>query len=968
MNLTVITGPDPSANLTELFKRIPLSRGPVCAVVPDNRSVTTMQKRLADLSGGVFLGHRVYTLERLAMEILSLSGDPPAIIKGYMKRAIIAEIIKNRIRENSKYFSISACPGFVNLLISFLEEIRSRTDGRISKGPELVWIASAYGSHIEKLGLNDHEGVVATALEGEKIESFASSFTGPLIVDGFYDLTGRQFELFKRLFRSFSRSAVTLANDPLRPALFGTSERLFQRYLTLNPRVIEDNFSPSTGPDRVLSEFMGGVYPDDSDTGDVEIHTFRSESSEAGWIAGTIRSMLLKGTLRPDDIMIVSRFQKNFGSPIERALRLYGIPVQGGFSRPFITHPVVRLALDALEASIHPEKEELMSSVQKSHYTGNSTAEKRNLLESMDEKGWSCRIAEPNSPEEYVKSFIEMLDDLGVSGNLDGGGEEEYAISETAAYERFLELMGEFADLYREFPHRKIMNAAEFKQLFIQFLGAYTIPDKPFPSGALVVDVNHARYIKRDVVFITGLDDALFPASDMKYSLHDKDIARELHEHYREEEPLLFYMAAKGARQLFLTFPGIDDEGRDDSMSPYLREIRESLRPQKPTQFHPGIPGAAWEHGASGMRGQAEQLVRALSKDFNKAPSILYSVGMKDPALGKQVKNAVKALIYRDTNMKVNLSEHPSFEDVRLEWSTNRVFSITELEMYLSCPFKFFLSRFIGLSVDIRIPGELDPATRGMIVHEILARFYIERRKRAEKTRFDKTELSASKDLMREIVDTIFSRSLHSYEGVHPVALNAEKKFIKTWMEAFLENEMYYFEQTDFEPCAIEIEFGRPARGENEHYSALNLGNDSEQVLIGGRIDRIDADSISGKRRIRIIDYKTGFVEAKAREMSDGADLQIPLYLEAAVKNILPGSFIHDGVYYSLKDMEFKTYKKERRPITGTDWNDFIDGAVSRAVLAVSEIRKGCFSPPEKKCDEYCEFLSLCRGGKKNEH
>ena len=35
MNLTVYTGPDPEANLTEMLRRTPLATGSVCAVVPD---------------------------------------------------------------------------------------------------------------------------------------------------------------------------------------------------------------------------------------------------------------------------------------------------------------------------------------------------------------------------------------------------------------------------------------------------------------------------------------------------------------------------------------------------------------------------------------------------------------------------------------------------------------------------------------------------------------------------------------------------------------------------------------------------------------------------------------------------------------------------------------------------------------------------------------------------------------------
>lgn len=964
MNLTVFTGPDTAANIDELFRRTPLGRSPVCAVVPDNRSVTAMQKRLAAQSGDAFLGHRIFTIEGLAMEILSLSGNRPEIIKGHVKRAIIAEIVKSRIGEQSKFSTISSYPGFVSLLETFLEDIRSRGDGRVSREPELGAIVSAYKSHLARLGYNDHEGIITCELEGDRIERFAGFFHGPLIVDGFYDLTERQFELVERLVGCFSRSAVTLVNDTLRSSLFGLSAHLLSRFQSLGARVVDVITKPSSTPGKVLRIFMGDGFPTAGDPEDIQIHTFRSETAEADWIAGTVRTMLCNGICEAGEILIVSRYQRNFGSQIERALRLHGIPVQGGFARPFITHPVVRLALNALEASIHPENEELISSVQMSSFTGNRSSGNGNPLEGIDERGWSCRIAEFDSPGEYAVSFRDMLDDLSVKENLDGGGLQEFALSESAAFEQLDELLSDFVRIYK--PLRIQMKADEFNSLLRRFLGDVRIPDRPSPAGGvLVVDVNHARYISRDVVFLTGLDDVSFPARDTGYFLHDDDIAQKLRNRHRAEEPLLFYMAAHDARKLFLTFPGIDDEGCDHTMSPYLREIRDSIDSWSATHFHYGVPGAACEDGAPDRRGRSEQLVRELKKDYLKAPSILSSIGVLDKPLKESIKSAVKALIKRVEIRGVDLSAHPSFDVVRSEWETGRIFSITGLETYLSCPVKYFLLRLLGLSVETRIPGEIDPATRGQLVHKILAIFYTERRKHGGNTGFTRHELPECKALMKEIVDEVFAKTVHFIGGVHTVTFIAERKFLHSWMETFLEREAEYFKGSNFQPAAFEIEFGRVTEGREAEYDALELESGDGHIFVRGRIDRIDEEITDGNRTIRIIDYKTGDVNTSIKDLSEGLALQIPLYLDAARKAIYPGSSIYDGVFYNLREMEFREYKIKGHPVTGADWDGFIDETRSRAVSAASDIRRGYFPPPEKECEKYCEFLPLCRGGVK---
>ena len=357
MNLTVFTGPCPEANLDELFRRTPLGGGSICAVVPDLRSVTAMEQRLAEYQEGAFLGHRVYTFEGLARAIISLTGSIPETIENHVKRALIGEIVKSRIGTQSRFYGVSGYHGFVSLVVSFLEDIRSRRDGIVSHEPELVSIARAYESHLNRLGVTDHEGSIILALKGNMIECFTETFKGPLIVDGFYDLTDTQFELLSRLFRNFGRSAVTLVNGKSISSLFSLPTLLVSKYKSIGAKIVKVDSKPSTGPEIILSGFMSGKYNDYSKSGEAEIHTFQSEASEADWIAGKIRTMLVNKICLPKDIMIVSRTVHDFGSPLDNALKRHCIPVEYGVARALVSHPLIKFALDALDAAINPEEE-----------------------------------------------------------------------------------------------------------------------------------------------------------------------------------------------------------------------------------------------------------------------------------------------------------------------------------------------------------------------------------------------------------------------------------------------------------------------------------------------------------------------------------------------------------------------------------------------------------------------------------
>ena len=630
MYLTVFTGPNSTANLIELFRQTPLGTGMLCAVVPDLRSVAAMERHLARLSGEASLGQRVYTMEGLSRAILSYGGNFPETIGNHVKKALLAEIVKSRIGDRSGYYRVSDYPGFVSLLVAFLENIRSGNSEMGSRNPELILIARAYDSHLNRLGVKDHEGAVLSALEGSMAESFAESFSGLLIVDGFYDLTEKQFELISRLFKSFGRSAVTVVNDRSRPSLFSLPAQLISKYEAVGAKVVEVDWKPSSLPELVLSGFMRGKYYSSEklvasiDSGEVEIHMFQSQRSEADWIAGRIRTLLIDEACCPEDIMIISRNAPDFCSPLYKALKRHGIPVENGASMPFVSHPLVRLVLNALEASIHPDEENILN-VQHSCYTGKRTSGEYLPGEIDDERAWSCMIAEVDSPEGFVGSMKKMLVWLNIKENLDGSGEKDIAVFESVVYERLIQLLDEFASFYASF--RPMLRAEEFSRLLRLFLGGVSVPEGSSSGrGVLFFDVNHARYLKRNVVFLTSLDNDSFPSVYDEYTLHDLKIAEKIREHKNREEGLLFYMSIDGAKRLYLTFPGIDDEGKDNSKSPYLKEIQEGIASWSKPFTHSGIPGAAWENGYVDERGKSENIIRALKDSGDFSGSLLSSV------------------------------------------------------------------------------------------------------------------------------------------------------------------------------------------------------------------------------------------------------------------------------------------------------------------------------------------------------
>ncbi|MFC1538143.1 PD-(D/E)XK nuclease family protein [Candidatus Latescibacterota bacterium] len=958
MNLTVYTGPCPAANIDKLFSRTPLRVGKLCVVVPDSRSVAVMERRLAELLGGAYTGHRVYTFEGLSKAIISQSGRAPETLGNHIRRALIGEIIKNRIGKQSRFYGISGYQGFVSLIGSFLEDVRSTKSRIITHDRELISIAGAYESHLKRLGVTDHEGLIRLALNSSMIERFAESFKGSLIVDGFYDLTEIQLELLAELFKHFGRSAVTLVNGESNSSLFDLPSALKEKYSSLDAKLFDVDYTLSGENRIILSGFLSDRHNKIHSDSEIELHTFRKESTEADWIAGRIRTMLLEGECRPEDIMIVSRYNSDFGDPIYKSLKKHEVPLEVGVAQPLIHHPLVTFVFDILEASINPLEDNIIA-VQRSCYTGGKPFETDDKQRMYDDRAWSCMINEVDSPDGFVSCMKNIFEHLQVKSNLDGGGDRDTAVRENAVFEYIIEIMDEFTAFYSHF--NPMLKNTEFNRLLRLFMSEVSIPVGNSPGkGVLVLDVEHARNVVRMIVFVKGFDNTSFPARNERYSLHDREIAAEISKHKDIEEALLFYMSISGAQKLFLTFPGIDDEYRDSSISPYLNKIYAGMKSRPDAIFHKGVPGEALEEGYVSELGKKENIIRALGNSSDTAASMLSTLRVKNTEIADEIINAVNAYIKMIEIRDITITAVENIETLSREWGNDRIYSTTDLERYISCPVDFFFSNIIALERVRELTDALDALEYGIIIHEALAEFYKSVGDEKGRTMFSEDEISVHKKRMDTIIDTAFSRRSEIHQKINPVVIASEKRFIKTWMHYFIETEAKILMDSPFVPFLFETSFG------NNPKNPFNISHDGTTIKLRGRIDRIDISNVNGIEYFRVIDYKTGKNPTK-KEITEGKAIQLPLYIKAVKDQIMPNYKFESGIYYNLKKAYYDSTGKKLKGcvIIDSNFDEIVSEAEKKAVGSSLSIREGKFPAPEK-CSDYCEWRSLCRGNRQN--
>ena len=346
-----------------------------------------------------------------------------------------------------------------------------------------------------------------------------------------------------------------------------------------------------------------------------------------------------------------------------------------------------------------------------------------------------------------------------------------------------------------------------------------------------------------------------------------------------------------------------------------------------------------------------------------------------------------------------------------LEWRREWTYSITHLETYGECPFRYFSDNVLRLK---RIEEEetgLTSLERGSLIHKILFEFYDGRREASQISKYTDAEFEEAVRVLRQIAQN------HLDVKAAELSLNrADKLFWDIEAErltgghgrtgalrAFLDAEKE--RKFEVQPRYFEVEFGPGSRAERTDpflgsKEAITVG----EVSLAGRIDRIEV----GNGMFVIGDYKTGSSTPKMNDIREGRSLQLPLYI-AVVEQLLreQSSRLQNlendpelvqgvaGIYYVLqeeskaelgiggKDYNGRAFDVSSRSgqllanaepqteDTGSDagfdeFRSVIDTSIEYANEYVRSIADGDFgltSHDKTKVCRYCLFKRICRVG-----
>ena len=266
-------------------------------------------------------------------------------------------------------------------------------------------------------------------------------------------------------------------------------------------------------------------------------------------------------------------------------------------------------------------------------------------------------------------------------------------------------------------------------------------------------------------------------------------------------------------------------------------------------------------------------------------------------------------------------------------------YSLSGLERYQDCPFRFFASDVLRLDEPAEDGGALSPRARGRFIHELLQKFFEAWDARGEGV-ITPGRLDVARALFAEVAEPLLARlppadgSLERTRlfgsplsvGIVDVILGMEASRPDPVQERWLE---YRLEGT------------------------FSLGGDeSRQVPLRGVADRVD---LLDGNRLRVIDYKTGSAPERGRA------LQVPVYALCAQDRL----HARGGGAWAVEEALYVSFagRKSVVRMATQDNQEALATARERLFALVDRINSGEFPPRphDPMMCTYCPYPSVCR-------
>ncbi len=452
--------------------------------------------------------------------------------------------------------------------------------------------------------------------------------------------------------------------------------------------------------------------------------------------------------------------------------------------------------------------------------------------------------------------------------------------------------LGSINSIYKNMGDEKI-SLRQFYNLLKLMLSEMTISSPPQKLDAVTVArAEHSRLGNMKAVFVIGLNDGLFPRNVQNSGLLTEREKLKLNnigfsissntQTFLDNERLISYIAlASASDRLIASYP--ESSVKNEALRPSLlardiekifgKSVKVNVSDLSLDYFCENDNSAYYSFATNYHNDSKEQesLREALYSDDEYKRKIKFLDDLSDNEKHSEYKlskNIAKAVFFpHDINM-----------------------SATRADDFYKCPFNYFCKN--GLKVYPIERVDISPMTKGSLIHFILQNILSTVDENGNICFNDNYE-SLSDDEIKRLISGYCKEYVNNELGGNFGKTSRFSYNLKNLeLTAFyvVKNLIQELEGCFFKPVAFEYDL-TDENGE----SILKIKVDKDvNICMRGSIDRVDIyKDESGKRYVRIVDYKTGGKDFDLASLYHGLNMQMLIYLLALVDT--DNEFNRDG-------------------------------------------------------------------------
>lgn len=663
--------------------------------------------------------------------------------------------------------------------------------------------------------------------------------------------------------------------------------------------------------------FALGVKPQEETPECIEVHAVSSPRQEVHSAGARIRRLMQAG-IDASQIAVVYPKGSGYAPLLENILAQYGVTAYVAAKRPAGAHPLCRFVMAALRVVTQGWRAADISEYVLSGFVPLDQADADALcayIEGMEIRGDAFK-----RPFRFVKNEDEaLLERLNTSRGIaaaplkkmhkalkaaDTADDTIAAVlgllEDVQAFDRLADMR---AALMQAQLHAEAEDCAQVWNLLMKTLDQlHTLLEGSGASGTLVLDllesglsalelsalppadgavicgeIGNVRTAQVRVLLALGMNDSVGSSGGDLFTEQEREeaaaatgayLGMSLAERAALEQLDILKTLCGAKERIILSYALADETGR---------ALREGSAVQALRRIYPNmsVGGGLVSEERTQMLAAPDAALEAMSVHLSAAAD-----GRE--ALGTDYMQAYAAMSCSQQGREKLLSVTRRLgeqDEKRLERAQARalygrpVMSVSRLETFAQCPYRHFVR--YGLSPQQTLKPGVDRAELGTLYHEAAEQFT---RALTQVESFPHVEESVCLQIMDETAAPLIEKWRRSPLGESERGAAIARRISRTAHRA-AKNIARQLSTSQFVPLRFEMVFGRDGAAP----VILELA-DGSHVYLQGRIDRIDV--LEGEtRHIRVIDYKSGVKKFDPTMAYYGIQLQLLLYLAAAMEN-----------------------------------------------------------------------------------